>query len=47
MVVTEFAKRTVLFEAEGYCRPTIAEMLKSEGIFLSRRGVAKFYQEYT
>ena len=26
---------------------TIAKMLKSEGIFVSRRGVAKFYQEYT
>ena len=37
----------VLYEAEGYRPPTIAEMLKSEGIFVSRRGVAKFYQEYT
>ena len=35
-----------LFEAEGYRPPTIAKMLKSEGIFVSRRGVAKFYQEY-
>ena len=26
---------------------TIAKMLKSEGILVSRRGVAKFYQEYT
>ena len=34
-------------EAEGYRPPTIAKMLKSEGIFVSRRGVAKFYQEYT
>ena len=31
----------------GYRPPTIAKMLKSEGIFVSRRGVAKFYQEYT
>ena len=38
---------SVLSEAEGYCPPTIANMLKSEGIFISRRGVAKFYQEYT
>ena len=36
-----------LFEAEGYRPPTIAKMLKSDGIFVSRRGVAKFYQEYT
>ena len=32
---------------EGYCPLTIAKMLKSKGIFVSRRGVAKFYQEYT
>ena len=36
-----------VFEAEGYRPSTIAKMLKSEGIFVSRRGVAKFYQEYT
>ena len=48
MVLTEYAKRIVLFEAEGYCPPTIAKMLKkSDGIFVSGRGVAKFYQEYT
>ena len=47
MVLTEYAKRIALFEAEGYRPPTIAKMLKSEGIFVSRRGVAKFYQEYT
>ena len=35
------------FEAEGYRPPTIAKMLKSVGIFVSRRGVATFYQEYT
>ena len=46
-VLTEYAKRMALFEAEGYRPPTIAKMLKSEGIFVSRRGVAKFYQEYT
>ena len=38
---------SALFEGEGYRPPTIAKMLKSEGIFISRRGVAKFYQEYT
>ena len=38
---------SALFEAEGYRPPTIAKMLKSEGIFVSRRGVAIFYQEYT
>ena len=32
----------VLFEAEGYRPPTIAKMLESEGIFVIRRGVAKF-----
>ena len=52
MVLTEYAKRIALFEAEGYRPPTMAKMLKSEGIFVSRRGVsrrgvAKFYQEYT
>ena len=46
-VLTEYAKRIARFEAEGYRPPTIAKMLKSEGIFVSRRGVAKFYQEYT
>ena len=47
MVLTESTKRIALFEAEGYCPPTIAKTLKSEWIFVSRRGVAKFYQEYT
>ena len=42
MVLTEYAKRMVLFEAEGYHPPTIAKMLESEGIFVSRWGVAKF-----
>ena len=41
MVLAEYAKRMVLFEAEGYRPPTIAKMLESEGIFV-RRGVAKF-----
>ena len=47
MILTEYAKRIALFEAEGYHPPTIVKMLKSEGIFISRQGVAKFYQEYT
>ena len=42
MVQAEYAKRMVLFEAEGYRPPTIAKMLESEGIFVSRQGVAKF-----
>ena len=42
MVLAEYAKRIVLFEAEGYRPPTIAKMLENEGIFVSRRGVAKF-----
>ena len=42
MVLAEYAKRMVLFEAEGHRPPTIANMLESEGIFVSRRGVAKF-----
>ena len=47
-VLTEYTKRIgALFEAEDYRPPTIAKMLKSEDIFVSRRGVAKFYQEYT
>ena len=47
MVLTEYIKRIVVFEAEGYRPSTIAKMLKSKGIFVSRRVVAKFYQEYT
>ena len=47
MVLTEYAEDSALFEGEGYHLPTIAKMLKSEDIFVSRRGVAKFYQEYT
>ena len=46
-VLTEYAEDSALFGAEGYRPPTIAKMLKSEDIFVSRRGVAKFYQEYT
>ena len=46
-VLTEYTEDSALFEAEGYRPPTIAKMLKSKGIFVSRRGVAKFYQEYT
>ena len=42
MVLVEYAKRIVLFEEEGYRPLTIAKMLESEGIFVSRRGVAKF-----
>ena len=42
MVLAEYAKRMVLFEAEGYCPPTIDKLLESEGIFVSRREVAKF-----
>ena len=44
MVLAEYAKRMVLFEAEGYRPPTIAKMLESEGIFCSRRGVAKVFK---
>ena len=47
MVLTEYAKRILVCEAEGYRPSTIAKMLKSEDSFVSRRGVAKFYQEYT
>ena len=46
-VLTEYAEYSALFEAEGYRPLTIAKMLKNEGIFVSRRGVANFYQEYT
>ena len=42
MVLAEYAKRMVLFEVEVYRPPTIAKMLESEDIFVSRRGVAKF-----
>ena len=45
-VLTKYAEDSALFEAEGYRPSTIAKMLKSEVIFVSRRGVAKFYQEY-
>ena len=46
VIITELERelpRTVL--TEGYRLPTIAKMLKSEDIFISRRGVAKFYQD--
>ena len=46
-VLTEYAEDSALFEGEGYRLPTIAKMLKSEDIFVSRRGVAKFYHKYT
>ena len=42
MVLAKYAKRIMLFEAEGYRPPTITKMLESEGIFVSRRGVATF-----
>ena len=42
MVLAEYAKWMALLEAEGYRTPTIAKMLESEGILVSRRGVAKF-----
>ena len=42
MVLAEYAKTMVLFEAEGYRPPTMPKMSESEGIFVSRRGVAKF-----
>ena len=47
MVLTEYAKTIALIEDEGYRPLTIVKMLKSKDIFVSRRGVAKFYQEYT
>ena len=42
MALAEYAKRMVLFEAEGYRPPTIVKILESEDIFVSRWGVAKF-----
>ena len=42
MVLIEYAKRIMLFEAEGYHPLTIAKMLESEGTFITKRGVAKF-----
>ena len=42
MVLAEYTKRMVLFEAKGYRPPTIAKMLESKGIFVNRRGVPKF-----
>ena len=42
MVLTEYANRIVLFEAEGYRPPKIAKLLESEGILVSRWGVDKF-----
>ena len=46
MVLAEYAKRMVLFGAEGYRPPTIAKMLESEGIFVIRRGVANVLLRY-
>ena len=42
MALAEYLKRIVLFDAEGYHPLTIAKMLESEGILVSRREVAKF-----
>ena len=41
MVLAEYVKKMVLFEAEGYRPLMITKMLESEGIFVSRWGVAK------
>ena len=46
-VLTEYAEDSALFEAEVYHPATITKLLKSKGFFVSRRGVTKFYQEYT
>ena len=47
-VLTEYAKRIACsLRPKVIALLTIAKLLKSEGIFVSRRGVAKFHQEYT
>ena len=46
MVLAEYAKRMVLFEAEGYRPLTIAKMLESKGISVSIDGEwQSFYYE--
>ena len=47
-VLTEYAMRIARsLRPKVIDPPTSAKMLKSEGIFVSRPGVSKFYQEYT
>ena len=47
-VLTEYAKRIARsLRPKVIALRRFAKMLKSENIFVSRRGVAKFYQEYT
>ena len=46
-VLTEYAKRIARSLRAKVIALRRSLMLKSEDIFVSRRGVAKFYQEYT
>ena len=43
MVLSEYTKEQILiFEAQGYHPPRIAQLLRREGITVSRQGVRKF-----
>ena len=48
MVFTAYTKRRILlYHGQGFCAPTIAELLEDEGIIVSRSGVAKFVSRVT
>ncbi len=47
MVFDDYTKQRILFFFfQGYRPPTISRRLEDEGIFVSRRGVAKFVKRY-
>lgn len=47
MVFTEYEKRRMVFLAsKGFKAPTIVQLLKEEGMVMSRRGVDKFLRRY-
>ncbi len=48
MVFSCYKKQRILYlRFQGYKPPTIARMLKEEGMVASRRGIAKFLKRYT
>ena len=48
MVYRDYIKYRIVFlhSRRGYRAPTIAKILKEEGEYLSRRGIAKFIDRY-
>ena len=47
MVFSEYKKQRILYlRLQGYRPPTIAKLLRKEGMAASRRGIAKFLKKY-